>query len=127
MSNPPKPSKPAKAAKAQRATKKAPPSKGAAEAAGEPVAEKAAAKTAASSDDPPLVKRLSEMTDFQLRAYQESMARISQDSKHAKSAVAKTTLALIEKEIARRLASPGSAPSGVRIGVASPKLGKKRD
>ena len=67
------------------------------------------------------------MTDFQLRAYQQSNTRISRDVKHAKSAAAKNTLALIEEEMARRIASPGSAPSGVRVGVARPKAGKKRD
>lgn len=93
----------------------------------EPAAKPVAAKAAASSDDAALSKRLPEMTDFQLRAYQQSNTRISRDVKHAKSAAAKNTLALIEEEMARRIASPGSAPSGVRVGVARPKAGKKRD
>jgi hypothetical protein len=92
-----------------------------------PAVKPVAAKVAASSDDAALSKRLPEMTDFQLRAYQQSTKRISGDVKHAKSAAAKNTLALIEEEMARRVASPGSAPSGVRIGVARPKAGKKRD
>lgn len=92
-----------------------------------PAAKPVAAKAAASGDDAALSKRLPEMTDFQLRAYQQSTTRISGDVKHAKSAAAKNTLALIEKEMARRIASPGSAPSGVRVGVARPKAGKKRD
>ena len=92
-----------------------------------PVAKPVAAK-AAGADDAALSKRLPEMTDFQLRAYQQSTMRISRDVKHAKSAAAKSTLALIEKEMARRVATPGSAPSGVRVGVARPKTGKtKRD
>lgn len=95
--------------------------------AAEPAAKPVAAKAAASSDDAALSKRLPEMTDFQLRAYQQSTTRISGDVKHAKSAAAKNTLALIEEEMARRIASPGSAPSGVRVGVARPKAGKKRD
>lgn len=90
-------------------------------------AKKAATKTAPDAEDPALAKRLSEMTDFALRAYQQSTMRISADPKHAKSAAAKVTLASIEKEMARRVASPGSAPSGVRVGVARPKMGKKRD
>lgn len=92
-----------------------------------PAAKPVAAKAAASGDDAALSKRLPEMTDFQLRAYQQSTTRISGDVKHAKSASAKNTLALIEEEMARRIASPGSAPSGVRVGVARPKAGKKRD
>ena len=92
-----------------------------------PAAKPVAAKAAASGDDAALSKRLPEMTDFQLRAYQQSNTRISGDVKHAKSAAAKNTLALIEEEMARRIASPGSAPSGVRVGVARPKAGKKRD
>jgi uncharacterized protein with von Willebrand factor type A (vWA) domain len=92
-----------------------------------PAAKPVAAKAAASGDDAALSKRLPEMTDFQLRAYQQSTTRISGDVKHAKSAAAKNTLALIEEEMARRIASPGSAPSGVRVGVARPKAGKKRD
>ena len=92
-----------------------------------PAAKPVAAKAAASGDDAALSKRLPEMTDFQLRAYQQSNTRISRDVKHAKSAAAKNTLALIEEEMARRIASPGSAPSGVRVGVARPKAGKKRD
>ena len=95
--------------------------------AAEPAAKPVAAKAAASSDDAALSKRLPEMTDFQLRAYQQSTTRISGDVRHAKSAAAKNTLALIEEEMARRIASPGSAPSGVRVGVARPKAGKKRD
>lgn len=75
----------------------------------------------AGAADPALAKRLAEMTDFALRAYQQSTARISRDPKHAKSASAKLTLASIEIEMARRVASPGSAPSGVRVGVAKPK------
>jgi hypothetical protein len=92
-----------------------------------PAAKPVAAKAASSGDDAALSKRLPEMTDFQLRAYQQSTTRISGDVKHAKSAAAKNTLALIEEEMARRIASPGSAPSGVRVGVARPKAGKKRD
>lgn len=92
-----------------------------------PAAKPVAAKAAASGDDAALSKRLPEMTDFQLRAYQQSNTRISRDVKHAKSAAAKNTLALIEEEMARRIASPGTAPSGVRVGVARPKAGKKRD
>ena len=92
-----------------------------------PAAKPVAAKAAASGDDAALSKRLPEMTDFQLRAYQQSNTRISRDVKHAKSAAAKSTLALIEEEMARRIASPGTAPSGVRVGVARPKAGKKRD
>ena len=92
-----------------------------------PAAKPVAAKAAASGDDAALSRRLPEMTDFQLRAYQQSNTRISRDVKHAKSAAAKNTLALIEEEMARRIASPGSAPSGVRVGVARPKAGKKRD
>ena len=92
-----------------------------------PAAKPVAAKAAASGDDAALSRRLPEMTDFQLRAYQQSTTRISGDVKHAKSAAAKNTLALIEEEMARRIASPGSAPSGVRVGVARPKAGKKRD
>lgn len=95
--------------------------------AAEPAAKPVAAKAAASSDDAALSKRLPEMTDFQLRAYQQSTTRISGDVKHAKRAAAKNTLTLIEEEMARRIASPGSAPSGVRVGVARPKAGKKRD
>jgi hypothetical protein len=92
-----------------------------------PAAKPVAAKAAPSGDDAALSKRLPEMTDFQLRAYQQSTTRISGDVKHAKSAAAKNTLALIEEEMARRISSPGSAPSGVRVGVARPKAGKKRD
>jgi hypothetical protein len=92
-----------------------------------PAAKPVAAKAAASGDDAALSRRLPEMTDFQLRAYQQSTTRISGDVKHAKSAAAKNTLALIEEEMARRIASPGTAPSGVRVGVARPKAGKKRD
>ena len=88
-------------------------------------AAKAAAKAAASVDDAALATRLAEMTDFALRAYQQSTMRISRDPKHAKSVAAKVTLAAIEREMARRVASPGSAPSGVRVGVARPKQGKK--
>jgi hypothetical protein len=97
-----------------------------ADEAEEPAAKPVAAKAAASSDDAALTRRLPEMTDFQLRAYQQSTTRISRDVKHAKSAAAKNTLALIEEEMARRVASPGSAPSGVRVGVARPKAGKTR-
>lgn len=93
----------------------------------EPAAKPVAAKAKAGGDDAALSKRLPEMTDFQLRAYQQSTTRISRDVKHAKSAAAKNTLSLIEEEMARRIASPGSAPSGVRVGVARPKAGKKRD
>ncbi len=92
-----------------------------------PAAPKAALKPATSASDPALEKRLSEMTDFQLRAYQGSNARISRDTKHAKNAAATSTLVLIEKEIARRVASPGTAPSATRASVASPKTGKKRN
>ena len=62
-----------------------------------PAAKPVAAKAAASGDDAALSKRLPEMTDFQLRAYQQSTTRISGDVKHAKSAAAKNTLALIEE------------------------------
>jgi len=93
----------------------------------EPAVKAVATKAAAGGDDAALAKRLPEMTDFQLRAYQQSTTRISRDVKHAKSGAAKNTLAQIEKEMARRLASPGTAPSGVRVGVARPKAGKKRD
>lgn len=94
----------------------------------EPAAKPVAAKAAAGGEDAALSKRLPEMTDFQLRAYQQSNTRISRDVKHAKSAAAKNTLALIEEEMARRIASPGTSPSGVRVGVARPKQGKaKRD
>lgn len=121
-----KPETPAKAPKAKKAAIEA-------EVPAEPVAKPAAVKTIAakaaapSADDAALAKRLAEMTDFALRAYQQSTMRISRDPKHAKSASAKITLAGIEKEMARRVASPGSAPSGVRVAVASPKQGKKRD
>jgi hypothetical protein len=122
--------KPVKVAKAEKPAK-APKAKKAAVVAkvpAEPVAKPAVAKTAApSADDAALAKRLAEMTDFALRAYQQSTMRISRDPKHAKSASAKVTLAGIEKEMARRVASPGSAPSGVRLGMARPKQGKKRD
>jgi hypothetical protein len=120
MSTSPKTPKAAKAPKA----KKGPP--GNEDAAGT-IAKPVATKAAVSADDAALAKRLPEMTDFQLRAYQQSTTRISRDVKHAKSAAAKSTLALIEAEMARRVASPGSAPSGVRVGVARPKAGKKRD
>jgi hypothetical protein len=121
MSNSPKTPKAPKAKKAAEVNEDV------AEVAEKPVAAKAAPKTAMSADDAALAKRLPEMTDFQLRAYQQSTTRISRDVKHAKSAAAKNTLALIEAEMARRVASPGSAPSGVRVGVARPKTGKKRD
>jgi hypothetical protein len=116
-----------KAAKAPKAKKAADVSEDVVEAVEKPVAKQIAAKTAVSADDAALARRLPEMTDFQLRAYQQSTTRISRDVKHAKSAAAKNTLALIEEEMARRVASPGSAPSGVRVGVARPKTGKKRD
>lgn len=119
----PKGGKPAKAAKAARSRQVDEIEDEAEEAAAKPVA----VKPAAGGDDAALSKRLPEMTDFQLRAYQQSTTRISRDVKHAKSAAAKNTLALIEEEMARRIASPGSAPSGVRVGVARPKAGKKRD
>jgi hypothetical protein len=118
---PVKTEKPAKAPKAKMAAADV-------EAPAEPVEKPAATKAAAASaDDTALAKRLAEMTDFALRAYQQSTMRISRDPKHAKSASAKIALAAIETEMARRVASPGSAPSGVRVGMARPKLGKKRD
>lgn len=117
-----KPEKLAKAPKAKKAAAET-------EVLAEPVAAKPAAAKAGAprADDAALAKRLAEMTDFALRAYQQSTMRISRDPKHAKSASAKVTLAGIETEMARRVASPGSAPSGVRVGVARPKQGKKRD
>jgi hypothetical protein len=132
MSISPRTPKPAKAPKAEKTAKapKAARSKQVNDIEDEdeaPAAKPVAAKAAASGDDAALSKRLPEMTDFQLRAYQQSTTRISGDVKHAKSAAAKNTLALIEEEMARRIASPGSAPSGVRVGVARPKAGKKRD
>jgi len=132
MSISPRTPKPAKAPRAEKTAKapKAARSKQVNDIEDEdeaPAAKPVAAKAAASGDDAALSKRLPEMTDFQLRAYQQSTTRISGDVKHAKSAAAKNTLALIEEEMARRIASPGSAPSGVRVGVARPKAGKKRD
>lgn len=86
---------------------------------------KAVGKATTSASDAALLKRLPEMTDFQLRAYQGSTARISRDTAHAKSGAAKATLALIEQEMARRTAAH-EKPSPPRASVASPKQGKKR-
>ena len=127
MSTPPKTKKPAKAPKPAKAQEGVEPGEAVPAAAkAEAPAAKSAAKTAPSSEDVALSKRLPEMTDFQLRAYQQSTTRISRDVKHAKSEAATRTLALIEQEMARRAATPGTAPSGTRAPVASPKAGKKR-
>ena len=96
-----------------------------------PVA-KAAAKSAAASGRESLSQRLPEMTDYQLRAYHMSTARISRDTAHPKSAGAQADLPLIEKEISRRATSPGVLPTPGRVGVAKPKSdirkgGKDRD
>ena len=96
-------------------------------AAKQPAKDAKVAKTSAAVSDPALLKRLEEMTDFQLRAYQMSTARISGDAGHVKSGAAKLTLALVEAEVARRKISPERAPSPTRAAVASPKSGKKRD
>jgi hypothetical protein len=80
----------------------------------------------ASPADAALLKRLPEMTDFQLRAHHMSTARISRDTAHAKSGAAKSALVLIEAEIARRTVSPDRAPSPTREAVASPKMGAKK-
>lgn len=118
----------AKAKKPARATViEEPVSEDADEPVVKPVRAKAAVDAPAAADDAAMSRRLSEMTDFQLRAHQMSTARISKDVAHAKSAAAKGTLAMIEKEMARRVATPGSAPSGTRAPVASPKMGKKRN
>jgi hypothetical protein len=120
---------PAKAKKAKRAPK----ASAAPTMADEPVAEnvaskaKAPAAAQARAGDAALLKRLEEMTDFQLRAYQESTMHIARTTAHVKSAAAKITLPLIEAEVARRKISPGRAPSPVRAAVASPKTGKKRN
>ncbi len=85
-----------------------------------PVA-KAATKAATASGRESLSKRLPEMTDYQLRAYHMSTARISRDTAHPKSAGALADLPLIEKEINRRATSPGVLPTPGRVGVARPK------
>ena len=51
-------------------------------------AAKAAAKSETASGRESLSKRLPEMTDYQLRAYHMSTARISRDTAHPKSAAA---------------------------------------
>lgn len=133
-----KSAKPRKAAKAQ-AGKTKPPVEPARDAVAEVAEAEFIAKLAAGKarrgaktsvaapvlGDPVLLKRLEEMTDFQLRAYQTSTERISRDARHVKSGAAKATLALIEAEVARRRVSPERAPSPVRAAVASPKPGKK--
>ena len=112
---PAKPAKttPVKAAKARKSAEDA------ADFTDEPAAK-------VSPADAALLKRLPEMTDFQLRAHHMSTARISRDSAHAKSGAAKTALVLIEAEIARRTVSPDRAPSPTREAVASPKMGAKK-
>lgn len=84
-------------------------------------AAKSAAKSAMASGRESLSKRLPEMTDYQLRAYHMSTARISGDPSHPKGAAAKADLPLIEKEISRRATSPGVLPTPGRVGVAKPK------
>jgi hypothetical protein len=124
-----KPAK-AKAAKAAKARAKDEADQ-AEQAEAAPVASKPKAKPSADAParvaDPALAKRLEEMTDFQLRAYQTSTAQIAGNPAYVKSAAAKASLPLIEAEVARRKISPGRAPSPVRAAVASPKTGKKRD
>ena len=84
-------------------------------------AAKAAAKSDTASGRESLSKRLPEMTDYQLRAYHMSTARISRDTAHPKSAAAQTDLPLIEKEISRRATSPDVLPTPGRVGTARPK------
>jgi hypothetical protein len=83
-------------------------------------APKAASKSATTPDSD-LSARLPTMTDYQLRAFHMSTARISRDDAHPKSAAAKIALPLVEKEISRRATSPGVLPTPPRVGVASPK------
>ena len=83
-------------------------------------------ESALSSGRVPLAKRLPDMTDYQLLAYQTSAVRISRDTTHPKSASAKVALPMIEKEISRRATSPDTVPSKGREPIASPKQGKKR-
>lgn len=125
----PKAEKPKPAAKAKKAAKAKPVVEPVDAEADQPITKPVAKKPAviapAGAGDAALSKRLSEMTDFQLRAHQMSTARISRDNAHAKSAAAKRTLVMIEAEVARRAATPGLAPSGTRAPIASPKQGKK--
>ena len=107
--------KPARAAKSQ----KSPATVEAEVAVVKPAAKAAKSETASGRES--LSKRLPEMTDYQLRAYHMSTARISRDTAHPKSAAAQADLPLIEKEINRRATSPGVLPTPPRVGVARPK------
>ena len=53
---------------------------------------------------PKLSERLPGMSDYQLRAYQSSAARISSDPAHPKHATAVRAVPQIEEEIRRRAA-----------------------
>lgn len=83
-------------------------------------------ESALSAGRVPLAKRLPDMTDYQLLAYQTSAVRISRDTTHPKSASAKVALPMIEQEMSRRATSPDTVPSKGREAIASPKQGKKR-
>jgi hypothetical protein len=66
-----------------------------------------------SSDAPklPLAKRLPDMSDYQLSAYQASANRISRDTEHPKNATAIRSIPLIEAEIRRRADGLHAAPA----------------
>ena len=108
-------SKAPRAAKSKTASSVADAGLEAAKPATKPVAKSAAIP------DRELATRLPTMTDYQLRAYHMSTARISRDTAHPKSAAALAALPLVEKEISRRATSPGVVPTPPRVGVASPK------
>lgn len=109
MSTPPKKSAPAKPDAGSDSATIAPP-----------------VESALSAGRVPLAKRLPDMTDYQLLAYQTSAVRISRDTTHPKSASAKVALPMIEKEMSRRATSPDAVPPKGREAIASPKQGKKR-
>ena len=58
----------------------------------------------------PFAKRLPDMSDQKLTAYQGAANRISRDAEHPKHATAIRSIPLIEAEIRRRADSLGDAP-----------------
>lgn len=74
--------------------------------------ETAPAVKANSGDAPEIAfaKRLPDMSDYQLSAYQASANRISRDREHPKNATAIRSIPLIEAEIRRRANGLGAVP-----------------
>lgn len=74
----------------------------------------ARAEIEAETTRPSLSKRLPEMSDYKLTAYQASANRISRDLEHPKNASATRAIPLIEAEIRRRADSLGANPPAAK-------------